>query len=40
MDVSGAPTFFINGSRALWALMMEVFRGLLEEAERGVASGR
>ena len=40
LDVSGTPTFFINGSRALGALTMEVFRGLLEEAERGATAGR
>ena len=40
LKVSGTPTFFINGSRALGALTMEVFRRLLEEAERGAASGR
>ncbi len=34
LDVSGTPTFFINGSRALGALTMEVFRPLLEQAER------
>ena len=34
LDVSGTPTFFINGSRAVGALTMDVFRGLLEEAER------
>ncbi len=39
LDVSGTPTFFINGSRALGALTMEVFRGLLEEAERGAGPG-
>ena len=37
LDVSGTPTFFINGSRALGALTMEVFRALLEDAERGSA---
>ena len=40
LDVSGTPTFFINGSRALGALTIEVFRALLEEAERGVTPGR
>jgi protein-disulfide isomerase len=40
LDVSGTPTFFINGSRALGALTIEVFRGLLEEAEAAVVSGR
>ena len=40
LDVSGTPTFFINGSRALGALTIEVFRALLEEAERGATSGR
>ena len=40
LDVSGTPTFFINGTRALGALTIEVFRGLLEEAEREAASGR
>ena len=39
LDVSGTPTFFINGSRALGALTIEVFRGLLEEAERGPNPG-
>ncbi len=40
LDVSGTPTFFINGSRALGALTIEVFRALLEDAERGVTPGR
>jgi protein-disulfide isomerase len=40
LDVSGTPTFFINGSRALGALTTEVFRALLEDAERGVTPGR
>ena len=40
LDVRGTPTFFINGSRALGALTLDVFRGLLEEAERGATSGR
>ena len=40
LDVSGTPTFFINGSRALGALTIDVFRHLLEEAERDAASGR
>ncbi len=40
LDVSGTPTFFINGSRALGALTIEVFRRLLEDAERAAASGR
>ena len=40
LDVSGTPTFLINGSRALGALTMDVFRGLLEEAERRATSGR
>ena len=39
LDVSGTPTFLINGSRALGALTMDVFRGLLEEAERRATSG-
>ena len=39
LHVSGTPTFFINGSRALGALTIEVFRGLLEEAEHGVTPG-
>ena len=38
LDVSGTPTFFINGFRALGALTIEVFRALLEEAERGATS--
>ena len=40
LDVSGTPTFLINGSRALGALTMDVFRGLLEEAESRATSGR
>ena len=40
LDVRGTPTFFINGSRALGALTLDVFRGLLEEAERDATSGR
>lgn len=40
LDVSGTPTFFINGSRALGALTMDVFRELLEEAERDATPGR
>ena len=40
LDVSGTPTFFINGSRALGALTMEVFRRLLEEAERDATPAR
>ena len=40
LDVSGTPTFFINGSLALGALTIEVFRALLEDAERGVTPGR
>jgi hypothetical protein len=40
LDVDGTPTFFINGSRALGALTIEVFRGLLEEAEAAAVSGR
>ena len=39
LDVSGTPTFFINGSRALGALTIEVFRGLLEDAERRATPG-
>ena len=39
LDVSGTPTFFINGSRALGALTIEVFRGLIEEAERAATPG-
>lgn len=39
LGVSGTPTFFINGSRALGALTVEVFRGLLEEAERNATPG-
>jgi len=39
LDVSGTPTFVINGSRALGALTIEVFRGLLEEVERGPNPG-
>ena len=39
LDVSGTPTFFINGSRARGALTIEVFRGLIEEAERAATPG-
>ena len=33
LDLIGTPAFFINGSPALGALTMDVFRGLLEKAE-------
>lgn len=39
LEVSGTPTFFINGTRALGALTVEVFRALLEEAERQAGQG-
>ena len=40
LDLIGTPAFFINGSPALGALTMDVFRGLLEEAERIANPGR
>jgi protein-disulfide isomerase len=39
LDVTGTPTFLINGSRALGALEVDVFRALLEEAERSATPG-
>ncbi len=39
LDLTGTPAFFINGSPALGALTMDVFRGLLEKAEREANPG-
>ena len=39
LDLIGTPAFFINGSPALGALTMDVFRSLLEKAEQEANPG-